>query len=88
MNLFLTSEAKPTLPTNFEENTWDTLKSAIGAIFLKQPNPCDLEKLYQAVNDLCLHKIGGSLYQRIEKECEAYIIYLQLYNLWWARART
>ncbi|KAL3624786.1 hypothetical protein CASFOL_031454 [Castilleja foliolosa] len=44
--------AKPTLPTNFEENTWATLKSAIGAIFLKQPNPCDLEKLYQAVNDL------------------------------------
>ncbi|GFQ05652.1 cullin-4 [Phtheirospermum japonicum] len=67
------NKAKPTLPTNFEENTWATLKSAIGAIFLKQPNPCDLEKLYQAVNDLCLHKMGGSLYQRIEKECEAYI---------------
>ncbi|KAI3466829.1 hypothetical protein Pfo_023492 [Paulownia fortunei] len=66
-------KAKPTLPSNFEEHTWATLKSAIGAIFLKQPNPCDLEKLYQAVNDLCLHKMGGSLYQRIEKECEAYI---------------
>ncbi|GER48901.1 cullin [Striga asiatica] len=66
-------EAKPTLPRNFEENTWSTLKSAVGAIFLKQPNPCDLEILYQAVNDLCLHKMGGSLYQRIEKECESYI---------------
>ncbi|KAL6553166.1 Cullin-4 [Orobanche gracilis] len=65
--------AKPTLPSNFEENTWATLKSAIGAIFLKQPNICDLEKLYQAVNNLCLHKMGGSLYQRIEKECETYI---------------
>ncbi|THG21557.1 hypothetical protein TEA_018146 [Camellia sinensis var. sinensis] len=65
--------AKPTLPTNFEENTWATLKSAISAIFLKQPDPCDLEKLYQAVNDLCLHKMGGSLYQRIEKECEAHV---------------
>ncbi|KAI8568421.1 hypothetical protein RHMOL_Rhmol02G0197900 [Rhododendron molle] len=65
--------AKPTLPANFEENTWATLKSAISAIFLKQPDPCDLEKLYQAVNDLCLHKMGGSLYQRIEKECEAHI---------------
>lgn len=32
---------------NFEENTWATLKSAISAIFLKQPDPCDLEKLYQ-----------------------------------------
>ncbi|KAF5944755.1 hypothetical protein HYC85_018832 [Camellia sinensis] len=66
-------EAKPTLPTNFEENTWATLKSAISAILLKRPDPCDLEKLYQAVNDLCLHKMGGSLYQRIEKECEAHI---------------
>ncbi|KAJ8545312.1 hypothetical protein K7X08_017895 [Anisodus acutangulus] len=67
------NKAKPTLPTNFEENTWATLKSAISAIFLKQPDPCDLEKLYQAVNDLCLHKMGGNLYQRIEKECEAHI---------------
>ncbi|KAK3016276.1 hypothetical protein RJ639_007348 [Escallonia herrerae] len=66
-------KAKPTLPTNFEENTWATLKSAISSIFLKQPDPCDLEKLYQAVNDLCLHKMGGSLYRRIEKECEAHI---------------
>ncbi|KAF3628237.1 Cullin-4A [Capsicum annuum] len=66
-------KAKPTLPTNFEENTWVTVKSAISAIFLKQRDPCDLEKLYQAVNDLCLHKMGGSLYQRIEKECEAHI---------------
>ncbi|KAK6150064.1 hypothetical protein DH2020_017589 [Rehmannia glutinosa] len=65
--------AKPTLPSNFEENTWATLKSAISAIFLKQPDPCDLEKLYQAVNDLCLHKMGGTLYQRIEKECEEFI---------------
>ncbi|KAL3376875.1 hypothetical protein AABB24_003343 [Solanum stoloniferum] len=68
------NKAKPTLPTNFEENTWATLKSAISAIFLKQPDPCDLEKLYQAVNDLCLHKMGGSLYQRIQKECEAHIV--------------
>ncbi|KAE8661575.1 hypothetical protein F3Y22_tig00113725pilonHSYRG01142 [Hibiscus syriacus] len=39
-------KAKLTLPTNFEE-TWTKLKSAMNAIFLKQPNPCDLEKLYQ-----------------------------------------
>ncbi|KAG7019515.1 Cullin-4 [Cucurbita argyrosperma subsp. argyrosperma] len=66
-------KAKPTLPANFEEDTWAKLKSAICAIFLKQPNSCDLEKLYQAVNDLCLHKMGGNLYRRIEKECEVHI---------------
>ncbi|GJT84981.1 putative cullin protein, neddylation [Tanacetum coccineum] len=64
---------KPAMPTNLEEDRWAVLKSAISAIFLKQPGSCDLEKLYQAVNDLCLWKMGGSLYQRIERECEAHI---------------
>ncbi|KAG6476099.1 cullin-4-like [Zingiber officinale] len=64
---------KPSLPANFEEDTWATLKSAITAIFLKRPDPCDCEKLYQAVSNLCLHKMGGSLYQRIEEECEMHI---------------
>lgn len=66
-------KAKPALPANFEEDSWTTLKSAINSIFLKQPDSCHLEKLYQAVNDLCLAKMGGNLYQRIEKECEEHI---------------
>ncbi|ONK65143.1 uncharacterized protein A4U43_C07F34130 [Asparagus officinalis] len=64
---------KPKLPPSFEEDTWATLKSAITAIFLKKPDPCDSEKLYQAVNDLCIHKMGGNLYQRIQTECEVHI---------------
>ncbi|KAK4743694.1 hypothetical protein SAY87_010006 [Trapa incisa] len=66
-------KAKPTLPANFEDDTWAKLESAINAIFFKQPVSCDLENLYQAVNDLCLHKLGGNLYQRIKKECEEHI---------------
>ncbi|KAK7284002.1 hypothetical protein RIF29_13753 [Crotalaria pallida] len=66
-------KGSPTLPPNFEENTWGKLKSAISAIFLKQPVSCDLENLYQAVSDLCLYKMGANLYRRIEKECEAHI---------------
>ncbi|KAI4312358.1 hypothetical protein MLD38_037175 [Melastoma candidum] len=65
--------AKPTIPENYEEDTREKLKSAIKAIFLKQPVAYALENLYQAVSDLCLHKLGGNLYQRIEKECEAHI---------------
>lgn len=35
---------------------------------------CELtDYCHQAVNDLCLHKMGGSVYQRIEKECEKHI---------------
>ncbi|KAJ8470163.1 hypothetical protein OPV22_024506 [Ensete ventricosum] len=66
-------KGKPSVPSNFEEDTWATLKSAINAIFLKRRDPCDSEKLYQAVNDLCLHKMGGNLYQRIQRECEMHI---------------
>lgn len=40
-------EAKPTLPTNFEETTWEKLQTAIRAIFLKKPVSFDLEGLYQ-----------------------------------------
>ena len=105
MSSFNLSE-KPKLPPNFEEDTWAKLKSAIMAIFLKKPDSCDLEKLYQvshlifltfffmsvsfltllykfrviqqilfvqAVSDLCLHKMGGNLYQRIQRECEVHI---------------
>ncbi|EEC76292.1 hypothetical protein OsI_13805 [Oryza sativa Indica Group] len=59
---------QPKLPTNFEEDTWAILKDAITAIFLKQKLSCDVEKLYQAAGDLCLHKLGANLYERIKKE--------------------
>ncbi|XP_010529158.1 PREDICTED: cullin-4 [Tarenaya hassleriana] len=67
------NKAKPTLPTNFEETTWEKLQSAIRAIFMKKPVSFDLEGLYQAVDNLCLHKMEGKLYQQIEKECEEHI---------------
>ncbi|KAG2302196.1 hypothetical protein Bca52824_030847 [Brassica carinata] len=67
------NKAKPTLPTNFEDTTWENLQSAIRAIFLKKPFSFDLERLYQAVDDLCLHKLEGKLYERMQKECEEHI---------------
>ncbi|RYQ84261.1 hypothetical protein Ahy_B10g103374 [Arachis hypogaea] len=66
-------KVKRTLHTNFEEVTWAKLKSAIYAIFLKQPDSCDLEKLYQAVSDLFIYKMAENLYQQIEMECEAHV---------------
>ncbi|KAJ4878119.1 Cullin-4 [Raphanus sativus] len=67
------NKAKPTLPTNFEDTTWENLQSAIRAIFLKKPFSFSLERLYQAVDDLCLHKLEGKLYERMQKECEDHI---------------
>ncbi|OAY78060.1 Cullin-4 [Ananas comosus] len=67
------TKGQPKLPTNFEDDTWAKLKAAISAIFLKQPLSCDTEKLYQAVGDLCLYKMGANLYERMQKECEGHI---------------
>ncbi|KFK28509.1 cullin 4 [Arabis alpina] len=66
-------KGKPSLPTNFEESTWANLQASINAIFLMKPVPYDLERLYQAVDNFCLHKLEEKLYQRIEKECEEHI---------------
>eukprot|EP00250_Pteridium_aquilinum_P020546 c24859_g10_i1 orf=422-2893(-) len=64
---------KPKLPTNFEELTWAKIKEAVTAIHLKQPVSCSLEELYRAVEDLCLHKMAGNLYNRLQEECEMHI---------------
>eukprot|EP00249_Psilotum_nudum_P024027 c29065_g1_i1 orf=1219-3690(-) len=64
---------KPKLPTNFEEVTWSKIKEAVTAIHLKQPVSCSLEELYRAVEDLCLHKMAGSLYRRLQQECETHV---------------
>lgn len=64
---------KPKIPPNFEEVTWEKLKEAVNAIHMKQPVSCSLEELYQAVEDLCLHKMAGNLYSRLQQECEAHI---------------
>ncbi|KAL3702128.1 hypothetical protein R1sor_020150 [Riccia sorocarpa] len=64
---------KPKLPTNFEEVTWAKIREAVMAIHLKQPVSCSLEELYRAVEDLCLHKMSGNLYRRLQQECETHI---------------
>eukprot|EP00245_Coleochaete_scutata_P015265 TRINITY_DN6730_c1_g2_i1.p1 TRINITY_DN6730_c1_g2~~TRINITY_DN6730_c1_g2_i1.p1 ORF type:complete len:826 (+),score=198.29 TRINITY_DN6730_c1_g2_i1:104-2581(+) len=64
---------KPKLPDHFEETTWAKIKEAVTAIHQKQPVSCSLEELYRAVEDLCLHKMGGNLYRRLQEECERHI---------------
>ncbi|CAK9867204.1 unnamed protein product [Sphagnum jensenii] len=64
---------KPKLPNNFEEVTWVKIKEAVTAIHLKQPISGSLEELYRAVEDLCVHKMAGKLYHRLQQECETHI---------------
>nr|CAD1819705.1 unnamed protein product [Ananas comosus var. bracteatus] len=67
------TKGQPKLPTNFEDDTWAKLKAAISAIFLKQPLSCDTEKLYQAVGDLCLYKMGQIFMNACRKNVKAHI---------------
>jgi len=64
---------KPKLPADFEERTWAKLKEAVTAVHAKQPVACSLEELYRAVEDLCVHKLGSSLYARLQQVCDVHI---------------
>jgi cullin-4 len=59
--MFVYSTVKPTLPDNFEEETWQKLRAAIHAIHEKQPIATSLEELYKVpFSFLCSHIIRDS----------------------------
>eukprot|EP00744_Colponema_vietnamica_P008519 GILI01012143.1.p1 GENE.GILI01012143.1~~GILI01012143.1.p1 ORF type:complete len:1008 (+),score=304.22 GILI01012143.1:274-3024(+) len=66
-------KVKPQLPENFEEETWNRLRSAVVAIFQRQPVTASLEELYRAVEDMCLHKMAPSLYSKLQEESQVHI---------------
>mmetsp|Transcript_22578 Transcript_22578/g.27227 ORF Transcript_22578/g.27227 Transcript_22578/m.27227 type:complete len:742 (+) Transcript_22578:315-2540(+) len=64
---------KPKLPPDFEDQTWTKLKEAVGAVHAKTPVRTNLEELYRKVEDLCIHKMAGNLYIRLEAECNTHL---------------
>ena len=70
-------EKKPSLPSNFEEDTWAKLRDAVTAVHSKQHVNTSLEELYKAAEDLCTHKLAASLYRRLQTELEQHILTLQ-----------
>lgn len=70
-------EKKPSLPSNFEEDTWAKLRDAVVAVHNRQPVHTSLEELYKAAEDLCTHKLAASLYKRLQTELEQHILTLQ-----------
>ena len=53
---------KPKLPENYEEQTWEKLKEAVIAIQTSKSIRYSLEELYQAVENMCNHKMASHLY--------------------------
>ncbi|KAG2378507.1 hypothetical protein C9374_008146 [Naegleria lovaniensis] len=60
---------KPTVDENFEEETWNKLKSAVIAIQQKQLISIGQEELYQLCSDLCRHKKHESTYNKLKELC-------------------
>ncbi|XP_051513802.1 cullin-4B isoform X1 [Myxocyprinus asiaticus] len=64
---------KPKLPENYTNETWQKLKEAVEAIQNSTSIKYNLEELYQAVENLCFHKISAKLYKQLRVVCEDHI---------------
>lgn len=65
--------AKPTLPENYQESTWQKLKEAVIAIQTSTPITYCLEELYQAVENMCGHKMDSQLYVNLTGLAENHV---------------
>ena len=66
-------KSKPKLPEDFEQTTWTKLQNAVRCVYKKVATKDSKEELYRAVEDMCMHKLGGKLYENLKKECEHFI---------------
>ncbi|KAF7269567.1 hypothetical protein GWI33_017456 [Rhynchophorus ferrugineus] len=66
-------KSEPKLPEDYIEQTWKKLKSAVLAIQQSKPNQYSLEELYQAVENLCNHKMAPLLYQKLHNLTEQHV---------------
>ncbi|XP_044060847.1 cullin-4B [Siniperca chuatsi] len=64
---------KPKLPENYTQETWQKLREAVEAIQNSTSIKYNLEELYQAVENLCSHKISAKLYKQLRAVCEDHI---------------
>jgi len=64
---------KPKLPDNYQEQTWDKLKEAVVAIQTSKSIRYRLEELYQAVENMCNHKMASTLYVNLTGLTEKHV---------------
>lgn len=65
--------AKPVLPDNYQKNTWDKLQEAVIAIQTSTSIAYSLEELYQAVENMCNHKMDSQLYTKLTALTESHV---------------
>ncbi|GAB1605805.1 cullin-4A-like [Argonauta hians] len=64
---------KPKLPENYQQDTWQKLKEAVEAIHNSHSIKACLEELYQAVENLCSHKMSATIYEQLKHVCESHV---------------
>ncbi|KAG7310387.1 Cullin-4B [Plutella xylostella] len=66
-------KSTPNLPENYQETTWSKLKEAVIAIQTSKAIDYSLEELYQAVENMCSHKMASQLYVNLTNLVEAHV---------------
>ncbi|XP_036155451.1 cullin-4A isoform X5 [Myotis myotis] len=64
---------RPKLPDNYTQDTWQKLHEAVKAIQGSTSIRYNLEELYQAVENLCSHKVSPTLYKQLRQVCEDHV---------------
>ncbi|XP_049882276.1 cullin-4A [Pectinophora gossypiella] len=66
-------KSKPNLPENYQETTWSKLREAVIAIQTSKAIAYSLEELYQAVENMCSHKMASQLYVNLTNLVEGHV---------------
>ncbi|XP_044769429.1 cullin-4A isoform X3 [Neomonachus schauinslandi] len=64
---------RPKLPDNYTQDTWQKLHEAVKAIQSSTSIRYNLEELYQAVENLCSHRVSPTLYKQLRQVCEDHV---------------
>ncbi len=67
------ASAKAELPENYSKLAWEKLREAVVAIHTQNPISYSLEELYQAVENMCSHKMAAQLYDNLREECHRHV---------------
>lgn len=64
---------RPRLPDDYADVTWAKLREAVTAIQTSTRISTPLEELYQAVENLCSHKMAAKLYENLYSLCVEHV---------------
>lgn len=61
------------MPDDYQEKTWEKLQKAVVAIQTSKSIEYSLEELYQAVENMCSHKMDSQLYTKLTALTESHV---------------